>query len=117
MANHKPQTNPNSLANLRPNPNPKWVKGAKEPREASKKGNAVIKSNLIIAEALKEYFIQHPDAYAKYNEVIVEKAMNGDTRAWEIVRDTIGQKPKDSIDIASDNKIEFIVGDLKEYAD
>ena len=37
---------------------------------------------------------------------IIEKAMNGDTKAFEIVRDTIGEKPKDSLEVEQNKPFE-----------
>ena len=36
---------------------------------------------------------------------IIAKALNGDIRAFEVIRDTIGEKPKDEIETKQDIKI------------
>ena len=42
---------------------------------------------------------------------LIQKALKGDTKAFEIIRDTIGQKPIEQLDINS-NKINInIIGD------
>ena len=43
---------------------------------------------------------------------IVQKAMKGDVRAAEYIRDTIGQKPTDNLNIEGEAVV--IVNDLKE---
>ena len=36
---------------------------------------------------------------------VLNKARKGDTRAFEVVRDTIGEKPKDEVDLKVEGKI------------
>ena len=54
----------------------------------------------------KEFNIKDPDDPAKRKDVsgadalalvMMNKALRGDTKAWEIVRDTAGQKPTESM--------------------
>jgi hypothetical protein len=50
---------------------------------------------------------------------MVEKAMKGDTKAFEVVRDTNGQKPKEkveqiNVDMDYENSMEYIRKLMKE---
>jgi hypothetical protein len=42
---------------------------------------------------------------------LIEKALQGDTKAFEVIRDTIGQKPKENIDLNSGKINITILGD------
>lgn len=46
------------------------------------------------------------DTQNRMSLAIIEKAMNGDTKAFEIVRDTIGEKPKDSLEVEQNKPFE-----------
>ena len=51
------------------------------------------------------------DNYMAITVALIEKALQGDTKAFEVIRDTIGQKPKDSIDLNNGNINISITGD------
>lgn len=40
------------------------------------------------------------------NDAIIERAKVGDTRAFEVIRDTVGEKPVDKAAVATGNTIE-----------
>lgn len=42
----------------------------------------------------------------KMSLAMIEKAMNGDTKAFEVIRDTIGEKPKDKVEIDQNKPFE-----------
>ena len=42
----------------------------------------------------------------KMSIAMIEKAMKGDTKAFEVIRDTIGEKPKDQIEVDQDKPFE-----------
>lgn len=42
----------------------------------------------------------------KMSLAMIEKAMNGDTKAFEVIRDTIGEKPKDKLELDQDKPFE-----------
>lgn len=44
---------------------------------------------------------------------IIEKAMNGDTKAFEVIRDTIGEKPKDQIEVEQEKMFEVNIRVIK----
>ena len=53
----------------------------------------------LLRETLEEYLKAKPDGQKTVQqgitEALVERALNGDTKAYELIRDTIGQKPID----------------------
>lgn len=72
-----------------------------EAREISKKGG--IKSGEVRRERkkLKEellLLLSEGDNNRRMSLAIFERALNGDTKAFEIIRDTIGEKPKEQIE-------------------
>ena len=72
-----------------------------EAREISKKGG--IKSGEVRRERkkLKEellLLLSEGDNNRKMSIAIFERALNGDTKAFEVIRDTIGEKPKEQIE-------------------
>ena len=42
----------------------------------------------------------------KMSLAMIKKAMNGDTKAFEVIRDTIGEKPKDKLELDQDKPFE-----------
>jgi hypothetical protein len=52
---------------------------------------------------------------------LIEKAMSGDTKAFEVIRDTIGEKPVDKVQMKTDvniadsaERLSNIFGQIKE---
>ena len=45
----------------------------------------------------------------KISLAMIEKAMNGDTKAFEIIRDTIGEKPKEKLEVEQDKPFEVTI--------
>lgn len=91
--------------------NLKPVRSKKEARERGRKGG--IKSGEVRAKrkTLKEellILLQQEDYQEKISLSLIAKALTGDTKAYEVIRDTIGEKPieKAEIDAKTDNKIE-----------
>ena len=37
---------------------------------------------------------------------LLQKALNGDTKAYEVIRDTVGEKPTDKIEQSGDSKLD-----------
>lgn len=54
--------------------------------------------------------LSDPEVQEKLSAAIMKKGMDGDIRAFEVIRDTIGEKPKDVIDINS-NEINIRITD------
>lgn len=51
------------------------------------------------------------DNYMAITVALIDKALQGDTKAFEVIRDTIGQKPKDNIDVNTGQININILGD------
>ena len=56
------------------------------------------------------------DTQNKMSLAVIERAMKGDTKAFEVIRDTIGEKPKENISVGVSYE-EYInkVADKDEY--
>lgn len=54
------------------------------------------------------------DRYIKISKALIDKAEDGDTRAFEVVRDTLGQKPIDKLNMNANLSYEE---KIKEVAD
>lgn len=81
---------------------PVTTRSKEEAREISKKGG--IRSGEVRRERkkLKEellLLLSENDNNRKMSLAILTRAMNGDTKAFEVIRDTIGEKPKEEIEV------------------
>lgn len=54
------------------------------------------------------------DKYTKITQALIDKAEDGDTKAYEVVRDTLGQKPKEEVEQKQEIKI-VMDDDTKEW--
>ena len=83
--------------------NEKNLKPVRTKSEARKRGRAGgIKSGEKRAErkTLKDellLLLSQNEAQNKMSVALVQKAMNGDIKAYEVIRDTIGEKPVDKV--------------------
>ena len=88
--------------------NEKNLKPVRSTSEARKKGKAGgIKSGKVRAErkTLKEellLLLAQGNTQNKMSLALLKKAMNGDIRAYEVIRDTVGEKPTDKIEQSGD---------------
>jgi len=57
--------------------------------------------------------LEEADTQKNISVAMIQKAMNGDTKAFEIIRDTVGEKPTDKIDQEIKGKIEITEEDKK----
>lgn len=107
--------NPNQNANLlRGNPDTQFKKGSREAAEAGHKGGVAngekSKMRKTIRKELEELLAKHPidkegnESELSYQSAMIaallKKALKGDTKAFEIIRDTIGEKPAERITLA-----------------
>jgi len=93
--------------NLRP------VRSTEEARERGRKGGIASGEARRKRRTLKDELIamlEDPEVQKRLSAAIVEKGMDGDIRAFEVIRDTIGEKPKDILDINS-NDIRITIGE------
>lgn len=97
----------NNIENLRP------VKTKEEARERGARGGIASGEARRRRRTLKEellLMLSDPEVQEKLSAAIMKKGMDGDIRAFEVIRDTIGEKPKDVFDINS-NEINIRITD------
>ena len=79
----------------------------KEAREMGRKGGIrsgeVRKEKKLLKDLLQTMLEMKDesgvDNQTKITTALLKKAKNGDTKAYEIIRDTLGQKPKDTLEL------------------
>lgn len=104
-----PQGNPENLR----------VLTTEEAREiGSKGGKASVKARRkkkelreLLEIALSQPYKDNPDDdnYMAISVALVQRALDGDTKAFEIIRDTLGQKPKDQIEVETQGAINIVI--------
>ena len=83
--------------NLRP------VSSTEEARERGRKGGLASGEARRKRKTLKEellLMLSDGETQQSVTLALIEKAMSGDTKAFEVIRDTIGEKPIDKVMIA-----------------
>jgi len=73
-----------------------------ERREIARKAGIASGKARAARKTLKEELLallEQGDTQERISLALLQKAMNGDTKAFEVMRDTIGEKPKDEIDL------------------
>lgn len=80
-------------------------------RKNGAKGGKAKGENAKIYRPVKEIFKEGLDeeTVRKIFAALMQKAMDGDVRAWESLRDSSGQKPKDEVQM--DNTVRFFFDD------
>ena len=79
-----------------------------EVREIAKKGGIASGESRRRRKTLKEELLallEINDNNNKISLAVLQKALNGDIQAFTTIRDTIGEKPKDEIDL--NNKVSY----------
>lgn len=83
--------------------NLKPVSSKKEARERGRKGGLASVEARRKRKTLKEellLMLSDGETQQSVTLALIEKAMSGDTKAFEVIRDTIGEKPIDKVMIA-----------------
>lgn len=81
--------------------NLKPVKTKKEARERGRAGGIASGKARRERKTLKEellLLLSKGDTQEKISLALLQKAMNGDTKAFEVIRDSIGEKPIEKIE-------------------
>ena len=89
MANEK------NLVNLKDRPQ-------RERKEIARKGAIASNEKQKARKTLKEellLLLAKGDTQEKLSLAVLQKAINGDTKAFEVIRDTIGEKPTDKQEV------------------
>ena len=83
-------------------------------REIQEKGRQANKAKIEGRKTLREELLallEKGDTQNRVSLSLIEKAMTGDTKAFEVIRDTIGEKPKDVIDANVNTEIKVTLDD------
>ena len=83
--------------------NLKPVSSKKEARDRGRKGGLASVESRRKRKTLKEellLMLSEGETQQSVTLALIEKAMSGDTKAFEVIRDTIGEKPIDKVMIA-----------------
>lgn len=81
--------------------NLKPVSSKKEARERGRKGGLASVEARRKRKTLKEellLMLSEGETQKSVTLALIEKAMSGDTKAFEVIRDTIGEKPADKVE-------------------
>lgn len=73
----------------------------REQREISSKGGKASAEAKKARKTLKETLLMMLEEGNTQNDItlaLLQKALNGDTKAYEVIRDTVGEKPTDKIE-------------------
>ena len=92
------------------------VPTSEEAREIGKKGGIASGKARAERKALKEellLLLSEGDTQKKISLSLIQQALDGNTKAFEVIRDTIGEKPVDEIkaDVNSDVNINIEFSD------
>ena len=80
--------------------NLKPIRDSKRARELQEKAAQKQRENIAKRKTLKEellLLLSQNNTQEKMSLSLITKALNGDTKAFEIIRDTIGEKPVDKV--------------------
>ena len=104
-------SNPNSRKNLKSGKNATsfTAENAAEMQRKSTKAKRMYKS---LTDDLKERLT--PERVAKMNERMIFMAERGNISAWEKIRDTIGEKPTDKVEVSGNISFSDILREARE---
>ena len=105
MSENKAKATRKSIRNLTPNSE----RTPKERREIAKKGGIasgkVRAERKTLSEELKALLsVKNDDGLKTAQKItlaLIEQAVNGNVKAFEVIRDTIGEKPKDNLNLSA----------------
>lgn len=81
--------------------NLKPIRTTERARELQEKAAQKQRENIARRKTLKETLLMMLEEGNMQNDItlaLLEKALNGDTKAYEVIRDTVGEKPTDKIE-------------------
>ena len=103
--NDKTKSATKGVENLKP------VRTVEEAREKGRKGGVKSGEARREKKLLKDTLLLLLETNRGQEDIclaLVEKARNGDTKAFEVIRDTIGQKPVDKAEVETNGSITVI---------
>lgn len=89
----------------------------RERKEIARKGAIASNKKQAARKTLKEellLLLSQGNTQEKISLSLIQEALNGNTKAFEVIRDTIGEKPKDDVTLNVDNSKKFkdVVGQI-----
>ena len=94
--------------------NLKPIRDSKRARELQEKAAQKQRENIAKRKTLREELLailSQGNTQNKMSLALIEKAISGDTKAYEVIRDTVGEKPKDIIDANVNTDIKVTLTD------
>ena len=82
----------------------------RERKEIARKGAIASNKKQAARKTLKEellLLLSQGDTQEKISLSLIQEALSGNTKAFEVIRDTIGEKPKDDIDVTVKDSKKF----------
>lgn len=92
--------------------NLKPVRTKEEARERGRKGGIASGKARRERKTLKEELLallQSGDTQKNISLAMIQQALNGNTKAFEVIRDTVGEKPVDALKLGADEDKPFEV--------
>lgn len=81
----------------------------RERQEISRKGQKASTEAKRARKTLKEtllMMLEEGNTQDNITLALLQKALNGDTKAYEVIRDTVGEKPTDKIEQSGESKLD-----------
>lgn len=107
------------MANAKGNPQnltPNTKRTPKERQELARKAGKASAKKRQEQKTLREellLLLSEGDTQKKISLALIKKAMNGDTKAFEVIRDTTGQRCTDKIEITQ--TVDESIKEIEEY--
>lgn len=101
--------------------NLKPIRTTERARELQEKAAQKQRENIARRKTLKETLLLMLEEGNTQNDItlaLLQKALNGDTKAYEVIRDTVGEKPTDKIEQSGELNNTITVkfsGDVEEW--
>ena len=101
--------------------NLKPIRDSQRARELQEKAAAKQRENIAKRKTLKEellLLLSEGNTQEKISLALIQKALNGDTKAFEVIRDSIGEKQTEKIEQSGElnNTITVkLAGDIQEW--
>ena len=90
--------------------NLKPIRDSQRARELQEKAAEKQRENIARRKTLREELLallSKGDTQTRISLAQLEKALSGDTKAFEVIRDTIGEKPTDKQEISGEQKLDI----------
>lgn len=101
--------------------NLKPIKTTERARELQEKAAQKQRENIARRKTLKEtllLMLEEGNTQDNITLALLQKALNGDTKAYEVIRDTVGEKPTDKVEQSGELNNTITVkfsGDVEEW--